>query len=356
MTLAARRFAALVVAIAMIGAAIGIRSVLDDHSSTTRSTGGPLRLLCATPLETACDELASRTDVRVTVAPEGETVATLSQLADDDIRDLGYDGWLTFERDAQIVHDARARAAVRPVVAAPSAAIGRTPVVLAVWKDRAEVLARRCPGVGWPCLADVAGTAWTDLGGDTRWGSVKPGHADPDDYGEGLAVIGQAAATLVGRTDPSRDDYADDAFLERFGRIERAVPSGLTAAASPFARMLTAGPAAFDVVATVEAEAGPLLARASADRRDQVDLLYPAPVATLDVVFAPVVGADGADDLRAVATGDDGRGALAAAGYRVPGETPARGIPATPALPDASNLPGAGSLVALLETRQEIAG
>jgi len=356
MTAARRRLLALVAAVAMIGAAIGVRSAIDDDGrSGSRSSDGPLRLLCARELGAACDDLAAgRDDVRVTIASETTSVAQLSGVADDEITSLGYDGWLTFERDAQIVRDARARAGVRPAVGAPSAPIARSPIVLAVWKDRSAVLAQRCPGVGWQCLGDTAGVPWVDLGGDVRWGAVKPGHPDPADYGDGLAVIGQAAVALAGGPNPSRDDYADDGFLERFGRLERAVPSGVTAAASAFERMLIAGPAAYDVVATIEAEAGPLLARASADRRDQVELLYPAPVATLDVVFAPVSRASGADRLGEIVSGDEGRAALAGAGYRVRDEARASGIPATPELPDSSNLPDAGSLVALLETRREV--
>ena len=357
MTVAARRFAALVVAIAMIGAAVGIRSVMDgDSNRSGTSSAGPLRLLCARELADACDDLASRSDIQVTVAAEGQSVATLSSVADTDIDTLGYDGWLTFDHDAQIVRDARARAAVRPSVGRPSESVGRSPLVLAVWNDRATVLGAACGDVDYRCLGDVAGTPWTTIGGDVRWGSVKPGHADPADDGDGLAVIGQAATQYLGRTDPSRDDYADDTFLEWFGRLERAVPGGLTAAASPFERMLTAGPAAYDAVGTYEAEAGPLLARASADRRDQVRLLYPAPVATLDVVYAPISGARGADALRDVVTGDDGRAALARAGWRVPGVDAARGIPTTPGLPNGPELPDAGSLVALLETWREITG
>jgi hypothetical protein len=113
-----------------------------------------------------------------------------------------------------------------------------------------------------------------------------------------------------------------------------------------------AGPAAFDVVATTEAEAGPKLAGASRDRRDAVTLLYPSPVATADVVFASVAGRD--TDLGDTVTGDDGRGALARAGYRVDDEDRAPGVRDRPALPKRSNLPPAGSLVALLQTWQAV--
>src|SRR6185369_1141206 len=105
---------------------------------------------------------------------------------------------------------------------------------------------------------------------------------------EGLAVIGQAAAQYFGRSDIDRSNVQDDdAFLEWFSQLERSVPFGTAADTSAFEAMLAAGPAAFDVVATTEAVAGPSLAAAARDRRTAVTLIYPSPVATADVVYAP---------------------------------------------------------------------
>ena len=149
--------------------------------------------------------------------------------------------------------------------------------------------------------------------------------------------------------------HEDDAFLEWFARLEGAVPQGGGVGNdSPFVRMLTAGPAAFDVVITTEADAGPRLASSSSDRRERVHLLYPSPVTTVDVVFAPVSGRD--DDLADIVTGDDGRAALAQAGFRVDGESNADGVPSEPSLPARSNLPSPGALEALLQTWREVTG
>jgi hypothetical protein len=178
---------------------------------------------------------------------------------------------------------------------------------------------------------------------------VKPGHADPATTGVGLAVIGQEATSYFGRADLTLDDYSDDAFLEWFGRLENSV-RGIDA----FEQMLVGGPAAYDMVGTTEADAAPALARATPDLRAKVDLLYPAPVATADVVYTPAVGADGADPLRDLLTGDDGRAALARSGWRVEGAPRAPGVPSTPPLPPRDHLPDAGSLEALLQTWREV--
>jgi hypothetical protein len=352
----AKRLIAIAVAVALVVGALAIHGDLGGGGGGggSDSGDGKQRLLCSTEVATACDELARETGIEVDVAPAGDTVAQLSTASDADVRALGYDGWLTLERDTAIVRDARARTQLEPVLESPSDPIARSPLVLAAWKERAAVLAPTCGGtLTWKCLGDVAGTRWVAHGGQPGWGDVKPGHADPQTTAEGLAIIGQAASQYFGRIDLSLDDYSDDGFLEWFTQLERAVPTGTTDQA-PFERMLTAGPAAFDVVATTEAEAGPLLAAAARDRRDAVTLLYPAPVATADVVYAPIAGGDG--DLGDTVTGDDGRAALAHAGFRVDGEDRAPGVPDRPALPKGSNLPSAGALEALLQTWREVTG
>ena len=360
MSTGAKKGLALLGAIVMIGAAVGVRALLDGDGGGGGGNGtqsGPARLLCASELAAACEELANEhDDIEVTIAPAGSTVDELARTLDDDIDALGFDGWLTFARDAEIVSSERERLALAPVLDEPSDPLGRTPLVLAAWKERAGALAPRCGGeLTWKCLGEVAGRPWSSVGGEDAWGTVKPGHADPATTGDGLAVIGQAASQYFGRSALDRADVQDDpGFIDWFTRLERAVPSGTAADSSPFERMLVAGPAAFDVVATTEAEAGPGLARSSRDRREAITLLYPSPVATADVVFARVAGRD--TDLDDIVTGDDGRGAIARAGYRVDDEDRAAGVPDRPALPKRSNLPPAGSLVALLQTWREVTG
>jgi hypothetical protein len=351
------RLLALIVAAAMVGGAILIRNAIDDDGGNRADDDDRIPvLLCATELAAACDELEESGDVKIVLESARTTAERLASLSDEDRRSEPYDGWLAFGRDLEIVREARQRGGLASVLEPPSDPIGRTPLVLAIWRDRANALQQDCGGeVTWRCIGDVAGTPWRTHGGEAAWGDVKPGHADPSLSGEGLAVIGQAAAQFFGRTNLSRDDFEDDAFLEWFTRLEGAVPTGgRTGDESPFVRMLTAGASVFDVVATTEAEAGPLLASASRDRRDRVRLLYPSPVATADVRFASFV--DGNEDLFDLVTGDDARAALADAGYRVDDEDRAKGVPDTPPLPGRANLPDAGALEALLDTWREVTG
>jgi Bacterial extracellular solute-binding protein len=355
----AKRLLAVVVALALIGVALGARAAfLDGGDDTGSSDGGDgtQRLLCSTEVAAACDELAQEDGIQVDVVPAGQTVDELSSLGDSELEKLGYDGWLTFQRDAEAVAVNRQSKQLAPALDASSDPIGRTPLVLGAWKERADALAPTCGGrLTWKCLGDVAGLRWSTVGGQPAWGDVKPGHADPQLTAEGLAIIGQAAAQYFGRSDIDRSDVQDnDAFLGWFSRLEQSVPFGTTADTSAFEAMLAAGPAAFDVVATTEAVAGPSLAAAARDRRKAVTLIYPSPVATADVVYAPVRGRG--SDLGDTVTGDDGRAALARAGFRVEGEDRAPGVPNRPPLPSRSNLPDAGTLVALLQTWREVTG
>ncbi len=349
MSVGARRLLALVVAIALVGLAFILRSAIDDDGASDAGGGTP-RLLCATELADVCDRLAQDNDLSFEPEQAGLTVDRIASLPDDQLRDLGFDGWLTFSRDAEIARDRRARSSFEPALGPSSPAIGRSPLVIGILRDRAAALESVCPGeLTWRCVGDFAGREWVDAGGEVAWGRVKPAHADPATTGEGLLVIGQAATNFYdGRTDLSTDDYESDAFLEWFSRLEDAV------SAVPFEQIFARG--VVDMVGTLEARAGPQIARASRDRRDQVRLLYPAPVATADVVYVPAVDGDGADALSDLLTGDEGRAALARDGWRVPGQPRVEGVPDKPALPARDDLPDAGSLQALLETWREVTG
>jgi hypothetical protein len=311
--------------------------------------GGAVRLLCTTELEAACTQLAEHDgDVSVTVEPAGTTAQSLVSLPDNQRPD--FDAWLAPSPWAQMV-DVQRRGK-RPLFAKPSDAIGRSPLVVAVRADRKPVLDATPPcnnAMDWKCIGAVAGRPWTDLpGGQAAWGTVKPGYGDPTVNATSLLVLSQASSEFLDNSDYSRSDLQDNnEYLDWLTGLERAVPKLAPSAAGPFAAMLQQLPTAtYDMVGTTEADAGPALAAAAPDRRQQLTLLYPEPVVTADVVLTAVAGrGDDVDSLT-----DDVAAALAATGWRVPGQSKARGVRDTPALPRQSGLPDPGVLVALQET------
>ncbi len=344
---------ALLVAVAMVGLALFVRGRLDDDGGS-ESGGRTVRVLCSSDLDAACDELAATVDdLDVAVEPAGTTAERLVALSDADVGDLDFDAWLVPAPWPEMVRGERERAGLAPVLDEPTDPVARSPLVLAVWNDRAEALAGRCgKSISWRCIGDVAGTDWADLGGEPTWGAVKPGHGDPTQRARGLLVAGQAATDFFGTREFSRADLETDEFRAWFSRLEGAVPTFDPAAGSPFEQMLVAGPAAFDVVGTTESQAGPSLAAAAPARRDALSLLYPAPVATADLVVVPSVG--GRSEAIERLTGDEARRVLAEAGWRVEGVPPADGVASDPPLPSGNGMPEPGVLRALQTTWQDV--
>ncbi|MGI9032193.1 MAG: substrate-binding domain-containing protein [Acidimicrobiales bacterium] len=345
-----RRVLAVLAAAAMVAGSVALRSRLDRNKAEGAQT---LRLTCATELASPCQALANG-DHRVRLTVEGAGT-TADRLAAADA-DIGLDGWLVAAPWPKLVDQQRRARALAPLFEANPRVLARSPLVLAVWKDRAAALAPRCGGtVGWKCLGEAAGTpgGWKVVGGRTEWGDVKVGHAPPASDGIAMLVLGQAAGAWFGRTDLSTIDLEDDGFQRWFTGLERAVPD---TGASALATMLVTGPAVLDAAATTEAEAGPALATSA--RRAGIDLLYPSPMATADVVLA--TGTDGraqADRaLAGLAAGSRGAKALAVAGWRVEGQPRAAGVPDRPALPSASGLPSPGLLDALRSRWHQVTG
>lgn len=338
-----RRFLAVVAAVAMVAASAVIRSRLDRHEEDAART---LRLVCAQELDDVCEPLAGD-HLQLTVEPAGTTADRLGAMQGD----AGLDGWLVPEPWPAIVDGRRKANALPPLFTGDRAPVARSPLVLVVWKDRATALGGRCgQAVTWKCLGDAAAAGpWTASGGKAEWGSPKLGFASPVTDGQGLLILGQAVAGWFGRTDLSTNDFDnDDAFRRWLSALARAVTVSAT---SPLQLMLTAGPAAYDAVGTVEAEAGPALAGAAI--RDDLQKLYPAPMATADLVLAEVAGSPAASSLRRAVVTDGTRRDLADHGWRVPGFGSARGVSDAPPLPPTTDLPPSGLLEALRARWQE---
>lgn len=76
--------------------------------------------------------------------------------------------------------------------------VARTPVVIAVWRERALVLEAWCgTGIDTRCLAEAYGSDWASLGGDEAWGTFKLGLADPSRSQAGLAAWWMVAGSGV---------------------------------------------------------------------------------------------------------------------------------------------------------------
>jgi hypothetical protein len=343
----ARRAAALLAAIVMIAAAIAVRSLVlnDDDDAGASGSNKTMRLTCVTELAAPCEEIARNSDgdVKVTVEAAGATAKRLVEATD--AATLGIDGWLTIAPWPEIVAQRRVRTNVDPILGPTSSRLARSPLVLAARKDRLAALDGACAaGVNWKCLGNYADTPFADINGDERWATVKPAHAEPLQSATGLLVLGQAVAQFLAPKVPidqiSNSNF-DDKFARWFQQLETSIPpDAIGEGADPVARWVVRRGINYAAVGGLEAQIGPALNGARA-LKDNATVIYPAPMASADVVFSPIVG-KGNDGVKSVSS-PYAHAAFARAGWRVDGQPRLPGVGSN-ALPPKNGLPSAGLL------------
>jgi hypothetical protein len=314
-----RTIVALLVAIALVVAASLVRSNVIDDDDDGGARDGPRLLLCATELEAACRVIASDDPaVRVTVEAAGTSLDRLSQAADDAA--AGVDGWLTFSPFPEILAARRDARQLPPLFESVGDPLATSPLVFVVKGDRLPVLERECEPLDWPCLASLAGEAWSAIGGSDRWGNVQLAHANPTTSAVGLLAIGHAAAQILAESDTaladiSSTDFDDPAFRAPFRQLERdgVLNGGFDPiSGTPLREFIETTGASASVVATNLAEARSLRA---------TPVVEIEPGASTDVVFAPTGHDDWFDTDAAVAAlrdigyeAGDGAGGIPRAG------------------------------------------
>lgn len=290
-----KRVIALVVAIGLIVGAVLIRRAIDDDTTATpsaRPRGVDLVLVCAVELRDACEALD---DVTVRIEDAAVTAAALSAGPSD------VDAWAVPAPWPAIVDDTRARAGLEPLFDTGVEPVATSPIVAIGPVD--------LHGCDWRCIGDRAND-------DLDFG------APASSSGVGLLQVGALATGWFGTSDFATNDF-DPAFTQWLQGIAAAT----TVTDEPVTRLLQSR-AFFDVALSYQAEASPAFDTASEDRRAGLDLLYPAPVAYLDVLVVGIGGAPG--DLASTI----GESLVAEHGWQ-------------PIADEPNNLPRAGVLVAL---------
>lgn len=294
-----RRALAVVVALGLVGGAYVVRTrVIEAPAAGAGGDGAPavatLRVVCDPLVAAVCDDLDG---LAVTVEDPAATAERLVAAAAPDI-----DVWVTAAFWPVIVDELRRGGARDVLFAELPEPLARSPLVLAVREGTGGL--DGC--ADWTCLANALQ-------------SPEPPRlvlGNPARSSDGLAVLGQAASGLFGST-----DFGLQQFGGTFATWLRGLQAGQTAE-RPLERALQLGFAGIDGVATTEAEAQTTLARST---RIPVEVAYPDPLATVDLVVAPLRGVDAA-----ALTGLGA--ALADAGWRTGGGDPP--LPADDGLPD----------------------
>jgi hypothetical protein len=338
------RVVALLVAVGLVtaGYLVRERAAAADDPVLGAATPAATTIRCDAELETACRALRSAGH-DVTVEPAGVSFESLSRAEAADAPDL----WVTVAPWPTMVDDARTRAGLGPLFTSPAELVATSPLVVAIWDDRADVLEATCADAGpsLGCVTAAAGQRWTDLGGPESWGPFKLGLSDPTTSSIGLAALAVATADELDTMDFGTRSLTDGAFLDWLGAVAGAVPDFDPPAGSALATMLQVGPAAFDVALTTEAAAE--AARDGGAQRAAMLRVAPAPSsASVDVVVASRgVGAH-------EAILDEVAGSLGDHGW-VTASTGAGSATGLDGPPGAS-LPGAGAHTALRATFDQI--
>jgi hypothetical protein len=341
-----KRLLALVAAVAMVAGAVAARDRLDETDGTTAESSGEATggVLCVSELAAVCGELADGGRA-VRVEDAGTTFELLTD-PDLDPASLDFDAWLAPAPWPAMVAEARSRAGLGPALGAAGPTLARSPLVIVAWTDRAAVLGSACgDALGWACIGSSADAPWAEVGGPPSWGTVKPGFDDPAESATGLAVLAQGATEVAGTGDLASNDFTVPQVSEWFRRLGDAVADLEPPRGTPLERMLSVGPAAFDVVGDTEAAAAPTVAR-SRDA-DRLTVIYPAPVATLDIVAVGVPGDRGDALAGELADSDELRSALRDDGWRVDGSVPTGGDGSVTVNDDDDGLPAPGAMEAL---------
>ncbi len=131
-----------------------------------------------------------------------------------------------------------------------------SPLVFAVWKERAQVLLRKYGSIDWPGIHDalVLKNGWADIGGQADWGQVKFGQTRPDQSNSGLLSITLLAyAFYKEQRGLTVDQLRSPTFLSYFSDFEGAVTQfGRSSGTYLENEVILKGPAAYDITTTYE--------------------------------------------------------------------------------------------------------
>ncbi len=192
-----KRVGALLGAMAMVVAALAVRGTFsgeDDDAGGGPGAGDSGSLVCPDEFRAVCG------DVDGAVVERAGTTADRLIEGDGDAAALQ---WIVPSAWAELVVAERDRLGRTAIFEIDDDPVASSPVVLAVWEDRASQLRATCDAVDWRCLAEKAGTP-LEAGDQVRTGMP------PIDSATGLVVAGAQAVSLLGTADFAANDFAGD--------------------------------------------------------------------------------------------------------------------------------------------------
>ncbi|MBL0214871.1 MAG: substrate-binding domain-containing protein [Myxococcales bacterium] len=153
-----------------------------------------------------------------------------------------------------------------------------TPLVFAVWEDRAKVLLDASGGqLSWKTIHKAVSSpkGWPAIGGKPGWGFVKLGHTDPTRSNSGLqAIVLMAMEFFNTTTDLTIEQMLDPKFQDFVKEIEAGVPHFETSTGTFMTEMIRFGPSKYDIALVYESLAVSQLENAQG-RWGSLHIYYP---------------------------------------------------------------------------------
>ena len=130
-----------------------------------------------------------------------------------------------------------------------------TPLVFAVWEDRAEVLAKASGGrIGWKAIhkAVASNQGWPAIGGKDTWGFVKLGHTHPARSNSGLQALFLMSLEYYGKRTLEIGDVLKPDYPKFVQEVERGVSKFETSTGTFMTDMVRFGPSKYDIAVIYE--------------------------------------------------------------------------------------------------------
>jgi hypothetical protein len=131
-----------------------------------------------------------------------------------------------------------------------------SPLVFAIWEDRAQVLQKAAHGrISWRSIekAVASNKGWPAIGGSADWGFVKLGHTDPTRSNSGLQSLLLMTFEYYNKTSNlTIGDLLDPAYQKFIGSLERGVPTFEGSTGTFMTDMIRFGPSRYDIAVVYE--------------------------------------------------------------------------------------------------------
>jgi hypothetical protein len=131
-----------------------------------------------------------------------------------------------------------------------------TPLVFAIWEDRAQVLLKASGGhVSWKAIhkAVSSNRGWPAIGGKAEWGFVKLGHTDPTKSNSGLQALLLMTLEYYGKTSGlAVGDLLKPEYQSYISAIEKGVSKFETSTGTFMTDMVRFGPSKYDIAVVYE--------------------------------------------------------------------------------------------------------